>query len=246
MRYKLLIEYDGTPFVGWQKQKDGIAVQEVLEKALSTAVRESVTLFGSGRTDTGVHAVGQVAHFDTTKTVDCYRLSESLNALVRPYPISIHRVEKTTETFHARFDARERTYLYRILNTPYPPALEQNRVWWYKYPLDVDKMNEAAHLLLGKHDFSTFRASECQAKSPIKTLNYIHLTRTSDNHIEMIIKARSFLHHQVRNIIGSLVNVGCGKWSITDFQKAFEAKDRRAGGQTAPAQGLYFMHIDYD
>lgn len=246
MRYKLLIEYDGTPFVGWQKQKDGVAVQEMLEKALSTALRESVTLFGSGRTDTGVHAFGQVAHFDTTKTIDCYRLSESLNALVRPYPISIHRVEKTAETFHARFDARERTYLYRILNTPYPPALEHNRVWWYKYPLDVDKMNEAAHLLLGKHDFSTFRASECQAKSPVKTLNYIHLTRTPDNHIEMIIKARSFLHHQVRNIIGSLVNVGCGKWSITDFQKAFEAKDRRAGGQTAPAQGLYFMHIDYE
>lgn len=245
MRYKLLIEYDGTPFVGWQRQKDGISVQEVLETALKTALRAETPLFGSGRTDTGVHALGQVAHFDTATQIDCFRLRESLNALVRPYPVSIHQVEQVSDTFHARFDAKERTYLYRILNTPYPPALEVNRVWWYKYPLDVNKMNEAAQILVGKHDFSTFRASECQAKSPIKTLNYIQLIRTNDNHIEMTIKARSFLHHQVRNIIGTLVNVGCGKWDKADLQTALNAKDRRAGGQTAPAQGLYFMHITY-
>ncbi len=246
MRYKLVIEYDGTPFVGWQRQKDGISIQEVLEKALSTAIREPITIFGCGRTDTGVHAYSQVAHFDTAKTLDCFRMRESLNALVRPYPISIRAIEHVDESFHARFSARERTYIYRIANTPYPPALERNRVWWYKYSLDIDKMNTAAQLLVGKHDFSTFRASECQAKSPIKTINAIQIYRTPDNHIEMRIKARSFLHHQVRNIIGTLVLVGCGKWTLNDFQKALEACDRRAGGQTAPAQGLYFVHVDFE
>ena len=245
MRYKLLIEYDGTPFVGWQRQKDGLSIQEVLEKALTTALRSETTLFGSGRTDTGVHAFGQVAHFDTQNPIDCFRLRESLNALVRPYPISIHYIESVSDTFHARFSAHERTYLYRIANTPYPPVLETNRVWWYKYPLNAEKMNEAAQLLIGKHDFSTFRSSECQAKSPIKTINTIHIYRTTDQHIEMIIKARSFLHHQVRNIIGTLIYIGCGKWEINDLQKALHAKDRRAGGQTAPAQGLYFVKVDY-
>lgn len=245
LRIKLKIEYDGTPFVGWQKQNNGPSVQGVIEKALKTALREEITLFGSGRTDTGVHAYGQIAHFDTNMSVDCFRLRESLNALIRPYPISIHLVEHVSDTFHARFDAKERTYLYRILNTVNPPALEYNRVWWFKYPLDVEKMNQAAQLLVGKHDFSTFRASECQAKSPIKTLNYINVTSVGQGHIEMVVKARSFLHHQVRNIMGTLVNVGCGKWTVDDFQKALEACDRRAGGQTAPAQGLYFVHIEY-
>ncbi len=246
MRYKLVIEYDGTPFVGWQRQKDGVSVQEVLEKALSTAVREPITLFGCGRTDTGVHAFSQVAHFDTEKQLDCFRMLESLNALVRPYPVSIHSIEPVEDSFHARFSARERTYIYRIANTQYPPALEQNRVWWYKYPLDAEKMNEAAQLLVGKHDFSTFRASECQAKSPVKTIDSIQIYRTPDNHIEMVIKARSFLHHQVRNIIGTLVLVGCGKWGIADFQHALDACDRRAGGQTAPAQGLYFVNVVFE
>ena len=246
LRYKLVIEYDGTPFVGWQRQKDGISVQEVLEKALSTAVREPIVLFGSGRTDTGVHALAQVAHFDTGKKLDCFRLRESLNALVRPYPISIHLAEPVSEDFHARFSAKERTYIYRILNTRFPPALDKNRVWWYSCPLDVQKMNEAAQLLLGKHDFSTFRASECQAKSPVKTLDFIEVKTVSSNMIEMMVKARSFLHHQVRNIMGSLVNVGSGKWTVSDFKKALEAKDRRAGGQTAPAAGLYFVSVRYE
>ena len=231
MRYKLVIEYDGTPFVGWQRQKDGISVQEVLEKALSTAVREPIVLFGSGRTDTGVHALAQVAHFDTEKKLDCFRLRESLNALVRPYPISIHLAEPVSEDFHA---------------TRFPPALDKNRVWWYSYPLDVQKMDEAAQLLLGKHDFSTFRASECQAKSPVKTLDFIEVKTVSSNIIEMTVRARSFLHHQVRNIMGSLVNVGSGKWTVSDFKKALEAKDRRAGGQTAPAAGLYFVSVRYE
>ncbi len=244
MKYKLLIEYDGTGFCGWQRQKDGIAVQQVLEDALATALRHPVTLFGSGRTDTGVHAMAQVAHFETDVPIKPDVLRESLNALVRPYAVSVKVVEAADDDFHARFSAKERTYLYRILNTPFPPALDNNRVWWYKYPLDVDAMNRAAQLLVGRHDFSTFRASECQAKSPVKTLNEIHLERVGDE-IHMHVKAKSFLHHQVRNIIGSLVQVGCGKWTVDDFAAAFAACDRRRGGQTAPAQGLYFIAVTY-
>lgn len=245
MRYKLIIEYDGTPFVGWQRQKDGLSIQEVLEKALSVCLRQNITLFGSGRTDTGVHAYGQVAHFDSKVEINCFKIRESLNALVRPHPISIISVEPVADTFHARFDAKQRTYIYRILNTRYPPALERNRVWWYSRPLNEIKMNEAAQFLIGKHDFSTFRASECQAKSPIKTIDFIEIIR-QNNEVIMTIKARSFLHHQVRNIIGSLINVGNGKWSITDFKQAFDAKDRKAGGQTAPAEGLYFVAVQYE
>lgn len=244
MRYKLFIEYDGTSFCGWQRQKDGLSVQQIIEDALKTIFKEEITLFGSGRTDAGVHAYEQVAHFDATTEITLYKLRESLNALVRPHPISIKNVEIASNDFHARFDAKKRIYFYKILNTPYPPSLLKNRVWWYKYPLNVDAMNEAAQLLIGKHDFSTFRASECQAKSPIKTLDFINLTKENDL-ITMEIQARSFLHHQVRNIIGSLVLVGAGKWSIEDFKKAFEAKDRRAGGPTAPAEGLYFAKILY-
>lgn len=245
MRYKLLIEYDGTPFVGWQRQKDGLSVQEVLEKALSVCLRQNITIFGSGRTDTGVHAKGQVAHFDSNVEINCFKVRESLNALVRPHPVTIISVEQVADTFHARFEAKERTYIYRILNTRYPPSLERNRVWWYSRILDETKMNEAAQLLIGKHDFSTFRASECQAKSPVKTIDFIKIIRQNDEVI-MTIKARSFLHHQVRNIIGSLVNVGNGKWDINDFKRAFEAKDRKAGGQTAPACGLYFVSVKYN
>ena len=245
LRYKLVIEYDGTPFVGWQRQKDGLSVQEVLEKALTVCLRENITIFGSGRTDTGVHAKGQVAHFDCGNEINCFKVRESLNALVRPHPISIIAVEHVSDTFHARFDAKQRTYIYRILNTRYPPALEKNRVWWYSKPLDDKLMNQAGQLLIGKHDFSTFRASECQAKSPVKTIDYLKIARQGDEVI-MTIKARSFLHHQVRNIIGSLVNVGNGKWSVENFKAALEAKDRKAGGQTAPACGLYFVTIQYD
>lgn len=244
MRYKLILEYDGTSFCGWQRQKDGISVQQVLEEALSIFLRTPTLVCGSGRTDTGVHALGQVAHFDCTPPQDVYRLRESLNALVRPYPISVHSIQEVDESFHARFSALQRTYLYKIANTPYPQALEKNRVWWYRYPLNVTQMNEAAQILVGRHDFSTFRASECQAKSPIKTLDEIALWQEGGL-VLMQVKARSFLHHQVRNIIGSLVQVGCGKWTISDFQKALDACDRRAGGPTGPAAGLYFISVSY-
>lgn len=245
MRYKLVMEYDGTHFYGWQRQKDGVTVQQVLEEALTVCLREKVDVFGSGRTDTGVHALAQTAHFDCHQIQDCYRLRESINALVRPYPVSVYIVEKVDESFHARFSARQRTYLYKILNTPFPPALELNRVWWYRYPLKAEKMHKAAQLLVGRHDFSTFRASECQAKSPVKTLDEISVWQEG-NYILMQVKARSFLHHQVRNMIGSLVQVGCDKWTINDFEKAFKACDRRCGGQTAPAAGLYFVSVKYN
>lgn len=244
MRYKLLIEYEGTSFCGWQRQKDGLSVQQIIEDALKTVFKVDITLFGSGRTDAGVHATGQVAHFDVSENLNLFKLRESLNALVRPHPISIKDIELVSDDFHARFSAQKRVYHYKILNTIYPPSLLKNRVWWYKYPLDVKLMNEAAQLLIGKHDFSTFRASECQAKSPTKTIDSIHLTK-EDDIITMCIQARSFLHHQVRNIIGSLVLVGAKKWTVQDFEKALQAKDRRAGGPTAPAEGLYFSKIIY-
>ena len=244
MRYKLTIEYDGTPFCGWQRQQGQLTVQEVLEDALKTALRQGVELTGSGRTDTGVHALGQVAHFDTDSAVDVYRLRESLNALVRPNPVSVREIEPVPDTFHARFSAKQRAYIYRIQNTRFPPALKYNRVWWYVHPLDENKMQQAANLLIGKHDLSTFRAAGCQAKSPIKTIDEIEVRRL-DEEVQVEIKARSFLYHQVRNIVGSLVYVGSGKWTLSDFESAFKACDRTRGGETAPANGLYFMSVEY-
>lgn len=244
MRYKLTIEYDGTPFCGWQRQQGQLTVQETLEEALKTALRQKVELVGSGRTDTGVHAIGQVAHFDTDISVDTYKLRESLNALVRPHPVSVREIEPVPDTFHARFSAKQRTYIYRIQNTRFPPALNANRVWWFVHPLDAEKMQKAANLLIGKHDLSTFRAAGCQAKSPLKTIDELTVSRTGDEVI-IEIKARSFLYHQVRNIAGSLVYVGCGKWSLADFKAAFEACDRTRGGETAPACGLYFKSVAY-
>ena len=244
MRYKITLEYDGGAFVGWQKQAGQISVQGVLEQALETALRQSVTVWGSGRTDTGVHALAQVAHIEVEAPLNTYRLFESLNALVRPYPITVKSIEQAEDTFHARFSAKKRHYLYKIQNTPYPPALFANRVWWVRTPLQIEKMQCAASLLLGKHDFSTFRASECQAKSPIKTLDTFEIISKGEL-IECHISARSFLHHQVRNMVGTLVLVGSGKWTVEQFKSAFEACDRTKGGPTAPPQGLYFQSVDY-
>ena len=244
MRYKLIIEYDGTAFCGWQKQQGQTTVQEVLEKAIGIATRQTIDLYGSGRTDTGVHALAQVAHFDCDENLDLYKFRESINALVRPHPISIRDVTTVSDDFHARFSAKQRSYLYKIQNTRYPPALNVNRVWWYTYPLDEQKMQQAANLLIGKHDLSTFRAAGCQAKSPLKTIDEISVIRTGDL-ISVEIKAKSFLYHQVRNIVGSLVYVGSGKWTLDDFKSAFEAKNRTKGGETAPASGLYFKDVLY-
>lgn len=244
MRYKLTLEYDGTPFVGWQAQNNGISVQEVLEKALLTCTKEKTLVYGTGRTDAGVHALDYVAHIDLEAEVEPLKLRASLNALVRPYPVAIKSIERVSDDFHARFSAKQRSYIYQIQNTRWPAVLNVNRVWQYGLSLDVEKMEQAAQLLVGKHDFSTFRDSQCQAKSPIKTLDEIHLWREKDM-IYMRVSARSFLHHQVRNIIGTLTLVGEGKWTLDDFRQALEACDRTKGGPTAPAAGLYFEKVIY-
>ncbi len=244
MRYKLVIEYDGTPFVGWQQQAGALSVQGVLEEALKVALRHPVTVFGAGRTDTGVHALNQVAHIETEEELNTYRLFESLNALVRPHPISIKSIAQAADDFHARFSAQKRHYVYKIQNTPFPPATLAGHVWWIRPKLNLEKMQQAANLMLGKHDFSTFRASECQAKSPIKTLDSFEIKANGDL-VECFVSARSFLHHQVRNMVGTLALVGQEKWSVADFQKAFAACDRTKGGPTAPPQGLYFESVDY-
>lgn len=244
MRYKIVIEYDGTGFYGWQRQDRHLSVQQVLEDALAVCTREKPVIFGSGRTDTGVHALGQVAHFDLKTVVDPFELQGSLNALVRPHPVCIKSMERVPDDFHARFDAMERTYIYKIQNTIYPAVLDRNRTWHYPKPLDEKRMQQAADLLIGQHDFSTFRATACQAKSPIKTVDFIEVRRLNEM-IEIEVRARSFLHHQVRNIVGSLVNVGSGYWTVVDFEAAFKACDRTKGGMTAPSQGLYFVKIDF-
>ena len=218
MRYKLTLEYDGTPFVGWQVQNNGVSVQQVLEKALLTCTKEQTLVYGTGRTDAGVHALDYVAHFDLKEECDSYKLCASLNALVRPYPIAIKKVERVSDDFHARFSARQRSYIYKIQNTRWPAVLNMNRVWQY--------------------------SSQCQAKSPVKTLDEIRLWREEDI-IYMRVAARSFLHHQVRNIIGTLTLVGKGKWTRDDFRQALEACDRTKGGPTAPAMGLYFEKVMY-
>ena len=244
MRYKLTLEYDGDPFIGWQKQAGQLSVQGVLESALKTYLIKTTTVCGSGRTDAGVHALGQVAHFDSDEKLDLRKAQYSLNALMRPNPVVIRKMEAVDVDFHARFSAKQRTYLYRIQNTNFPPALNAGRVWHVNQPLDVDKMNEAAKLLIGKHDFSTFRAANCQAKSPIKTLDEIKVARVGEE-VHITVSAKSFLYHQVRNFTGALVNVGIGTWSVADFKKAFEACDRTKGAITAPAEGLYFMRVEY-
>ena len=243
-RYKIVVEYDGTDFCGWQKQADGASVQEELEKALAVFTHEKTDVFGAGRTDAGVHAYGQVASFELQNEFDPQKMRESFNALVRPHAISVLSVEKAADDFHARFSAVERQYIYKILNRQAPAALDRNRVWHIMQPLDVEAMKEAAKLLLGKHDFSTFRSSECQAKSPIKTLDELTITKRGD-YIFFFVRARSFLHHQVRNMVGSLVLVGQGKWTVEDFHQAFDACDRTKGGMTAPACGLYFNSVKY-
>ena len=243
-RYKMTIEYDGTDFCGWQKQQQGVSVQSVLEKALSVFAHEDSEIYASGRTDAGVHAYGQVAHFDLSKEIDVFSARASFNALVRPHAIGVLDIEKVSDDFHARFSAQERTYIYKVLNRRTPAVLDKNRVWQVGLPLDISQMQKAALLLLGKHDFSTFRDSECQAKSPIKTLNELTITRRGD-YVFFLVKARSFLHHQVRNMVGSLVEVGLGRWSVEDFKSAFDACDRTKGGPTAPAAGLYFQKVEY-
>jgi tRNA pseudouridine38-40 synthase len=243
-RYKLTIEYDGGPFVGWQRQANGRSVQEALEEAILRLSGEDVRIRGAGRTDAGVHALGQVAHVDLARAWTAHRLREGLNAHLRPEPVAILLVEAAADDFDARFSAVRRHYLYRILMRRAPPALDRGRVWHVRRRLDAVAMYRAAQRLAGRHDFTTFRSIECQAKSPVKTLDRLDVRLAHD---ELIIEAvaRSFLHNQVRSMVGSLKLVGEGKWSPDDLQRALEARDRAACGPVAPPHGLYLAAVDY-
>jgi tRNA pseudouridine38-40 synthase len=243
-RYKLTIEYDGGPFLGWQMQAGGLTVQGVLTAALAAFAGEKVTVQGAGRTDAGVHALGQVAHVDLTRHWKTDTVRDALNKHLRPHPIAILAAESVPKAFNARTSAKQRHYLYRIVNRRPDLALEAGRVWRVPRPLDVEAMHEGAQHLVGKHDFTTFRAAECQAKTPVKTLDRLDVSRHGS---EIIVgaSARSFLHHQVRSMVGSLVTVGEGKWNPDKMAKILAARDRAACGQVAPAEGLYLVRVDY-
>jgi tRNA pseudouridine38-40 synthase len=243
-RYKLLIEYDGARFVGWQVQPNGLSVQGVLEAAVAAFSRETVLVQGAGRTDTGVHALGQVAHVDLVKTWHADKVRDAVNAHVRPHAVAVLAAELTGPDFHARFSAIKRHYLYRIINRRPDLALDAGRAWRVSHPLDAAAMHRAAQSLVGSHDFTTFRATECQAKSPVKTLDRLDIEREGDE-IRVHASARSFLHHQVRSMVGSLVAAGEGRWSVEDVGHALAARDRKACGPVAPPQGLYLVRVDY-
>lgn len=243
-RYKLTIEYDGSGLVGWQRQANGLSVQEVLETAVERFCGEAVTVHGAGRTDAGVHALAQTAHLDLPREASPDVIRNALNHHVKPAAVAVLAVERVAESFDARRSARGRVYLYRILNRRPLPALERGRVWHVGPRLDAEAMQEAAQLLVGKHDFTTFRDTLCQAKSPVKTLDRLDVTRAGDE-IRIEARARSFLHHQVRNMVGTLKLVGAGKWRVADVAQALAARDRRAGGPTAPPEGLYLVEVIY-
>jgi tRNA pseudouridine38-40 synthase len=243
-RYKLTLEYDGGPFVGWQRQENGPSVQAALEAAVLKFCGETVTAMAAGRTDTGVHALGQVAHIDIGKETTPETVRDALNAHLRPDPVVVLSAERVTDSFHARFSAKARHYLYRILMRRAPPAIDRGRVWHVLYKLDAEAMHDAAQLLLGRHDFTTFRAVGCQSKSPVKTLDRLDVSRAGDE-IAIAASARSFLHHQVRSMVGALKFVGEGKWAKRDLARALEAKDRAACAPLAPPEGLYLLRVDY-
>jgi tRNA pseudouridine38-40 synthase len=243
-RYKLTIEYDGTKFVGWQHQPDQMSIQQSIIVAFNKFIGKEVDVYGAGRTDAGVHALGQVAHVDIPEQSEEYVIRNALNNYLYPLPIVILKVEKVSPEFHARYSAKLRSYLYRIINRRSRLTLENNRAWCVYRPLDVALIRKGASYLLGIHDFSTFRATECSARSPIKTLDSIRIERRGDL-IMIHVYARSFLHHQVRNIVGTLSLVGDKKWQPEDVKHALEACDRRKGGPTAPPNGLYLRSVDY-
>jgi tRNA pseudouridine38-40 synthase len=243
-RYKLTIEYDGAGFVGWQRQANGLSVQEVIETAIARFCGETVVVTGAGRTDAGVHALGQTAHCDLARRVPPDVVRNAINFHLRPAAISILSAEEVVDAFDARLSATLRIYRYRILNRRAPPALGRGRVWHIKRPLDVAAMGEGARHLIGRHDFSSFRDSLCQARSPVKTLDALTVSQRGDD-VEIEAEARSFLHHQVRNLVGTLQLVGLGRWRPEDVARALAARDRRAGGPTAPAEGLYLVTVRY-
>ena len=243
-RFRLIVEYDGRPFMGWQRQAHGPSVQQAIEEAIQAITGEEVTLHAAGRTDAGVHALAMTAHADIAKGIAPQRLMAGINAKLRPLPVAILSTAKADAEFHARFSCIGRRYLYRILNRRAPLALEAGRAWRVPVPLDAEAMAEAAQLLVGRHDFTTFRSAHCQAESPVKTLDRLSVRRCGEA-IEIEAAARSFLHHQVRSMVGCLELVGRGKWTKADLKAALEAKDRAALGFNAPPDGLYFVEALY-
>ncbi|HEX5212915.1 MAG TPA: tRNA pseudouridine(38-40) synthase TruA [Pseudolabrys sp.] len=243
-RYKLTIEYDGAPFVGWQIQADQPTVQGVLTAAVEALSGAKTNVQGAGRTDAGVHARGQVAHVDLARDWDADTIRDALNAHLRPHPVAVLAAERAADDFNARTSAIKRHYLYRIINRRADLTVDAGHAWRVPRPLDAAAMHAAAQRLIGKHDFTTFRSTECQAKSPLKTLDVLDVARDGDV-IEVRASARSFLHSQVRSMVGSLVAVGEGKWSADDLAKALAARDRTACGQVAPPDGLFLMKVEY-
>ena len=244
-RWRLTIEYNGGPFMGWQRQEHGPSVQQTLEESLRKMTGEQAQFIAAGRTDAGVHALAMSVHVDVERDVTPHRLREGLNALVRPQPISVLDVKPVADDWHARFSCVGRRYLYRILNRRAPPALDTGRVWNIPVTLDIDAMREGAAHLIGRHDFTTFRSAQCQSDSPVKTLDELDVQKAGEE-IHVTAAARSFLHHQVRSMVGCLGLVGRGQWKPGDMLKALEARDRAALGLNAPPHGLYFVQALYD
>lgn len=243
-RWRLEIEYDGGPFMGWQRQDHGPSVQQTLEEALKRMTGEETNVVAAGRTDSGVHALAMSAHVDLGRNVTPHRLREGLNALVRPHPVSILSAAPAANDWHARFSCTGRRYLYRILNRRAPPALDAHRLWHIAVPLDCNAMQAGATFLVGRHDFTTFRSAHCQSDSPLKTLDRLDVERVGEE-IRITAAARSFLHHQVRSMVGCLALVGRGQWAPEDIGRALAARDRAALGFNAPPEGLYFTKAIY-
>lgn len=245
-RYQLTLEYDGSPYAGWQRQENGLAVQEVLETAGASLTGGPAVAMAAGRTDSGVHALAMGAHIDLAKALPPDRVRDGLNAMLRPHPITVLSANLCTDDFHARFSCTGRRYLYRVLSRRAPPALDRTRVWHVSAPLHLGHMQEAALALLGRHDFTTFRSSLCQSQSPVKTLDRIHIETAAGDEVHFSVAAQSFLHNQVRSIVGTLVQVGHGRWPVSRVAEALAARSRAACGPVAPAHGLYFAAAIYD
>ncbi|MBV8448358.1 MAG: tRNA pseudouridine(38-40) synthase TruA [Hyphomicrobiales bacterium] len=243
-RFKLILEYDGSPFDGWQAQASGRSVQDRFEAAVAKLTGETVRVRAAGRTDAGVHASHQVVHADLSKEWRTDTLRDALNAHLRPSPISVLSAARAPDSFDARVSAIKRHYRYRILNRRAPPALDAGRVWHVPRPVDAERMHAAAQLLVGRHDFTTFRAADCQARTPVKTLDRLDVARQSDE-IVILASARSFLHHQVRSLVGTIEMAGAGRWAVEDVKSALEARDRSRCGPMAPASGLCLIGVDY-
>ena len=243
-RFRLIVEYDGRPFMGWQRQAHGPSVQQAIEEAIAAITQEDSTLHAAGRTDAGVHALAMTAHVDIEKAITPFRLADAINAKLRPLPVAILGAEAVAADFHARFSCTGRRYLYRIANRRAPLALEAGRAWRVPVVLYADEMNAAAQVLVGRHDFTTFRSVHCQSESPVKTLDRLTVRRFGET-IEIEAAARSFLHYQVRSMVGCLELVGRGKWTKRDLKAALDARDRSALGFNAPPDGLYFVEALY-